>query len=305
MGAVLGLALLLVSAAVLAEEPAFILDVPFRSQYDGSPYEDANCGPATTAMALQAYGIIMSTGAVREQVNRLLGVWSYDAGTWIYDIKKIVDGTGLQAVDLYSGQGYRRWTLDDLRAHVRAGHPVIVQVYFRDLPGHEDSDYYGDHYVVVVGLAGEDIVYHDSAYRNSLGSFRTAMAEQFLRAWGRSRSPLAGMAIVPPAGKPAVGLLPTPTPTPSATRTPTSTATPTATPTATSTATPTLTPTPTTTASPSATSSPIPTPSDTPTVETVATSAALAPSLAAGIPALLIGLPGAALGVLLLWRRRR
>ena len=59
------------------------------------------------------------------------------------------------------GSGLHRWTLDEIRGSVRIGQPVIVQVVYRGLPGREDSGYYGDHYIIVTGLMGDNFLYND------------------------------------------------------------------------------------------------------------------------------------------------
>jgi hypothetical protein len=38
---------------------------------------------------------------------------------------------------------------------------VVVQVVYRGLPGRADSAYYGDHYIVVTGLVGDQFLYND------------------------------------------------------------------------------------------------------------------------------------------------
>ena len=45
--------------------------------------------------------------------------------------------------------------MDEIRASVRNHQPVIVQVVYRGLPGREESQYYGDHYVIITGLIGD------------------------------------------------------------------------------------------------------------------------------------------------------
>ncbi len=247
--ALFGVLLTFAAGVAVAAEPPLILDVPFRSQFDGSPYEDANCGPASIGMVLEAYGIRVPTQDLRDQVNRLAGDTSYDSGTWIYHIKRIIDNYGLRGGDLTRGDitrgpNYHVWTLDEVREHIRAGHPVIPEVNFSDLPGHETSTYVGDHFIVIVGLSGQDFVYHDSAFRDPSQAFRTISAEQLRKAWKNSDFPLIGLAVIPAVDRPGVRPKPTPTvpPTPTATSTatplPTSTPTPTPVPTATPTAVP-------------------------------------------------------------------
>ncbi len=55
----------------------------------------------------------------------------------------------------------RRWGLDDIRAHIQRGQPVIVQVRYRSLPGRGGAYYFGDHYILVTGLVGDSFLYND------------------------------------------------------------------------------------------------------------------------------------------------
>ena len=55
----------------------------------------------------------------------------------------------------------RRWDLDDIRAHIQRGQPVIVQVRYRSLPGRGGAYYFGDHYILVTGMVGDGFLYND------------------------------------------------------------------------------------------------------------------------------------------------
>ena len=57
-------------------------------------------------------------------------------GTLITALAQVVLQNGLSANDLRDEAGQlRRWGLDDIRAHIQSGQPVIVQVRYRSLPG--------------------------------------------------------------------------------------------------------------------------------------------------------------------------
>jgi len=215
--------------------------VPYRSQLDGSPYAGANCGPAVMGMVLAAYGREVPTADLRALVNDLQGTWGrYDEGTFIQNLAVIAERYGLRALDLYDGRRLRRWTLEDVRRHLRAGHPVVPQVRFRDLPGRQESPYRGDHYIVITGYEGEVFLYNDPIDRDGPGMDRRISAAQFERAW-RNADPRYARAALAVAG-PNGGLTPVPSPTPTATPSPT--------------ATPTITPSPTVMPAPSATPTP-------------------------------------------------
>lgn len=140
------------------------LSVPYRTQLDGSDYAEANCGPTTLGMALESFGLNLAPPELRAQV---LDAENFDptdvgAGSFIWALAKVAQNYGVQPHGLYESDGrLHRWTTDEIRASVKAGQPVVVQVVYRGLPGREDSLYYGDHYVVITGLLGDDFLYND------------------------------------------------------------------------------------------------------------------------------------------------
>jgi LysM repeat protein len=143
---------------------------PYRSQLDGSPYAEANCGPTATAMALDAFGISVASRQVRAAALDAQHMYGNGVGTLITALAQVVQQSGLSAIDLRdSSGGIRRWGLDDIRAHVRQGHPVIVQVRYRSLPGRSGAYYFGDHYILVTGVVGDGFLYNDPIDVDGLG----------------------------------------------------------------------------------------------------------------------------------------
>jgi Peptidase_C39 like family len=68
----------------------------------------------------------------------------------------------VQARGLYEADGsLHHWTTDEIRSSVSTGQPVIVQVLYRALPGRQGSAYYGDHYIIITGLVGDQFLYND------------------------------------------------------------------------------------------------------------------------------------------------
>ncbi|MCA1647275.1 MAG: C39 family peptidase [Chloroflexi bacterium] len=141
------------------------INVPYRTQLDGADYAGANCGPTVLGMALESFGMNLAPPDVRGQVldSENFEPTDTDAGSFIWALANVAQSHGLQAHGLYEGDGngLHRWSLDEIRASVRAGRPVIVQVVYRGLPGRTDSTYYGDHYVIVTGLMGDNFLYND------------------------------------------------------------------------------------------------------------------------------------------------
>ncbi|MGI9148437.1 MAG: LysM peptidoglycan-binding domain-containing protein [Chloroflexota bacterium] len=143
---------------------------PYRSQLDGSPYAAANCGPTAAGMALEAFGVSVSAPQLRVSALDAQHMYGNGVGTLITALAQVVQQNGLAAMDLRDETGgLRRWSLDDIRAHIQQGHPVIVQVRYRSLPGRGGVYYFGDHYILVTGVAGDGFLYNDPIDIDGLG----------------------------------------------------------------------------------------------------------------------------------------
>ncbi len=172
------------------------LATPYRSQFDGSPAEAANCGPASVGMALDSFGVGVTTTELRAQAMRLQGTSGPDVGVAIEFLEGVVERHGMRGYDLGPGRdSFRRWSLDDVRRHLQMGHPVIPQLRFRQMPGRGASDYYEDHYVVITGVLGEDFIYNDPVDVDGPGYGRLMSAGALTRAWGSSLYPFAAFAV--------------------------------------------------------------------------------------------------------------
>ena len=173
------------------------INVPYRTQLDGSDYAGANCGPTVLGMALESLGVDMSPPRLRGQVldAEEFSASDDDAGSFIWALARVAQSYGVRTHGLYDGDQLHRWSLDEVRDNVRRGHPVIAQVVYRGLPGREDSGYYGDHYIIITGLLGEDFLYNDpiggpSAHEGP-GYDRVMTPTQLRRAMRASDTPYA------------------------------------------------------------------------------------------------------------------
>jgi hypothetical protein len=141
------------------------ITVPYRTQLDGSDYAGANCGPTVLGMGLETFGVNVPPPDMRGQVlnSENFEPTDTDAGSFIWALAQVAQSHGLQTKGLYEGDGngLHRWSLDEIRTSVRRGEPVIAQVVYRGLPGREDSNYYGDHYIIITGLIGDRFLYND------------------------------------------------------------------------------------------------------------------------------------------------
>ena len=173
------------------------IDVPYRTQLDGSISAAANCGPASIGMTLDSFGISLGTNQIRASALRSMGIWDPFSGTTLESLRDVIESNGLQGLDLKEERRYKRWTLDDVRAHLRAGHPVIPQLRYRLMPGREWVWVTYDHYVVITGFDGDEFIYNDPIALGGKGE-RTMTSQQLLRAWMNSDAPGAALAIARP-----------------------------------------------------------------------------------------------------------
>lgn len=179
--------------------------VPWRTQLDGTTYASSNCGPAALGMAMSYYGEWWSSHGIRKSVNTYLGYWGKDGGSTWEALKYAAEIRDFKVVGLYDyGHHYRQWTLDDLVEQTSRGRPVVLLVRYWSLPDHGDEDWWGDHYIVFLGLTSDGrVVFHDPAFSSELiGSYRVMSQERLMRAWSRTASGLkyTAMALVwPPA----------------------------------------------------------------------------------------------------------
>lgn len=173
------------------------LDVPYRTQLDGSISSAANCGPTSVSMAIQSFGVYVPTAQARVLANRAMGVYDPFGGTTLESLRSVAEHYGLQGLDLIENGRYKKWTLDDVRTHLRAGHPVIPQLRYRMMPGREWLWVGYDHYVVITGMVGDDFIINDPVGLDGHGE-RVLTAAQLTRAWMNSDFPGAAVAIARP-----------------------------------------------------------------------------------------------------------
>lgn len=191
-----------VDAASSSGSETFILNVPFRSQYDNSPYQYANCGPASLGMVLEAYGANVPTAQLRALADQIQGTSGYDDGVALDTLAAIAHQAGLKTVGLSTPDGhYRRWTMGDLIVSVRHGYPVITLVHYASLPGHAGSSSTSDHYIVVVGVTPQGFVIDDPAYGGQDGAHLLLRPDQLLAAWRDASIQSQAAAFLPPSGQ--------------------------------------------------------------------------------------------------------
>ncbi len=174
--------------------------MPSRTQLDGTEFQASNCGPASLGMVLDAFGVTMPNAQIRFLSNNLQGTFDQETGIALDYLGEIGRMANLRTYGLKDGSRYRRWSVDDLRAEIRRGHPVITLVKMRELPDYEQSRAETDHYVVIVGIDGNDLLMNDSARAGDLGLRRRISPSQLERAWDASSIPRHSLAFGAPAG---------------------------------------------------------------------------------------------------------
>jgi hypothetical protein len=171
---------LLTRTSLLSTTPDVWLNVPYRSQLDGSAYADANCGPTSVAMALDALGKRETLDSLRASALKLQDLGRCDdCGTYIQHLAKVAESRGASTYGLRdTPDTFHSWTMDDIREQLRQQRVVIPQVQFNKLPGRLKSPYGGDHYIVIVGIEGTSFIYNDPVDSDGRGYGRLITADQ-------------------------------------------------------------------------------------------------------------------------------
>lgn len=174
-----------------AEPDTLRLPVPYRSQLDDTPWASANCGPTTLSMGLEFLGKPVDSGSLRKLVLDAQKLWGDHVGVYIWALAAVAERYGFRALDLSTDGVQRRWTTDHIRVHLEQGHPVILQVAYRALPGREAALYGGDHYIIVIGATADGFLYHDSIDSDGVGYDRIMTEAELERAMRATDRPYA------------------------------------------------------------------------------------------------------------------
>jgi len=184
---------LLTRASLLTTAPDVWISVPYRSQLDGSAYAEANCGPTSVAMALDALGKRETLDSLRAAALKLQDINRCDdCGTYIQHLAKVAESRGASTFGLRDNPDtFHSWTLDDVRQQIREQRVVIPQVQYNQLPGRMRSPYGGDHYIVLVGIEGTSFIYNDPVDSDGRGYGRLITADQLEKAMSNAHGEFA------------------------------------------------------------------------------------------------------------------
>ena len=166
--------------------------VPFFTQLDGSSAQRSNCGPASLAMVLGYFRVNVRVVDLRQEVNKQMGLFDDEHGSSWESLIYSARLRQLEAVGVYDPNGhYHQWKTDEIVGARPVVRPAIVLVRYRMLPGGQNSNYPGDHYIVVLSQNERgDIVYHDPAFPGQSGANLTMSRAQLERAWSNTQSGL-------------------------------------------------------------------------------------------------------------------
>jgi hypothetical protein len=140
------------------------LDLPFRTQQDNTVYAPTNSGPAGLAMVLGGYGTDVAVSDLRALMNGLDGNYSPGASPRVETIARVAERGGLNVLDLYRGARFNEWTVEQVREMIRRGYPVMTLVQGAVLPGGTPPGVARERWITIIGMDGEEIIYHDPAY---------------------------------------------------------------------------------------------------------------------------------------------
>lgn len=188
-----------------SEPRPMVLDVPYRSQFDGTAWGSSNCGPASLGMVLSAFGVGAPPMELRRRADELLGFADPEQGTRLQDLARIATEHGLTVTGPYDTargrpQAFRRWTIGEARAEVLAGHPLVIEIYYPLLSNHRANPVDTDHYLVLVGLDGDGFVFNDPANKPNPGYRVRVGPAELTPAWANSDFPYGGFSVGPGAG---------------------------------------------------------------------------------------------------------
>ena len=137
------------------DKPPVVSTLPnvlYRSQHDpDAQYHKSDCGPAALAMLLGFRGITTTI----DEISIACGMGASKRYTTAADLVKASKGLGLELMAV-SG-----WTLEQFAAQA----PAIVLVHYAEFKDRQDQAYTNGHWVVLLGVVGNDVVFNDPNYK--------------------------------------------------------------------------------------------------------------------------------------------
>ncbi|MFN8634084.1 MAG: SdrD B-like domain-containing protein [Chloroflexota bacterium] len=185
-----------------ARGSSILLDLPFRSQQDNTAYQSTNSGAASMAMVLAGYGTEVSVPDLRALLNGLDGNYSPGASPRVETMARVAERGGMNVLDLYRGARFNEWTVEQVREMIRRGYPVVTLIQGAVLPGGTPPGVARERYITIIGIDGDDIIYHDPGYPDEgQGAARRIPARILEQGWLAASTPrlAAGFSLGPEA----------------------------------------------------------------------------------------------------------
>ncbi|HEX8969627.1 MAG TPA: lytic transglycosylase domain-containing protein, partial [Chloroflexota bacterium] len=158
------------------------LGVPWRGRTPGQPIS-ATALETTTISMLRAAAGLNGKPPPRVGTTDADSLQSLATNAWEADLLPIPERLP-------------RWTLEQLKQHVRLGQPVVALVSSPTLPGHPPGEAPGDQPLVIIGTTPDGLVYSDPTYSSSLGYGLALSDDDFLSVWEASSQPHRALAFV-------------------------------------------------------------------------------------------------------------
>ena len=158
--------------------------VPHRTQKDGSRWQTSNCGPATLGMLLDGFGIAdQATDDLRLRAHTYQGTVGMRTGTGLDHVAHVADDLGLTTYGLFDPDGsFHHWSVPEITAHLRDGHPVMPLVRLYLVPGYEGLAPRWGHYILLTGLALDGFYFSDPLKTDPLAGTTGVISERQLTA---------------------------------------------------------------------------------------------------------------------------
>jgi len=169
-----------------------VLNVTYTNQLDGvdANYAPGDCGPADVAMALAFYGKPLTV----DQVGVATGLGSGFTSTSWSSLDKAA-----KVFDYTVGHGIN-CLFENIQSEIDAGRPVIALINYAQLPtrNRRQPNYFGGHYLLIVGYSDTEIIYHDPNWHGQDGANRRMTWQEFDVAWS---TPCASFSYLRQLGK--------------------------------------------------------------------------------------------------------
>lgn len=151
-----------------------ILPIPYRSQLAADAgYGRGDCGPSVLASILLAMMVYITIDALGKILQK-------PANYTISTMRELQQLAREFRIDL----GYKgNMTLAQVTALIANRQSIIALVWYPEMPNRYDPDYRNGHFVVIIGVEGDTIIYHDPYYRNTDGAALRALWSDFSRGW--------------------------------------------------------------------------------------------------------------------------